>query len=68
MRPETSSDSPDVRWPPNRGRFSPPAAVEPGTGSPHRPQPAPREYRCTCGRLREACLHDAVADLWAGQT
>jgi hypothetical protein len=30
----------------------------------HRPQPAPLTHRCTCGRLREACLHDCILALW----
>jgi len=35
-----------------------------GTTTDHRPQPEPTEFRCTCGRLREACLHDVIIALW----
>lgn len=35
-----------------------------GATTGHRPQSAPTEFRCTCGRLREACLHDAIIALW----
>jgi hypothetical protein len=30
----------------------------------HRPSPKPAEYMCTCGKVREACVHDEIRALW----
>jgi hypothetical protein len=37
---------------------SPPAMVI------HHPKPEPADYMCTCGRLREACVHEEIRALW----
>jgi hypothetical protein len=39
------------------GALPPPAA--------HHPQPEPSAYMCTCGKVREACVHDEVRALWS---
>jgi len=31
----------------------------------HHAHKAPNEHLCTCGRLREECVRDAVRDLWS---
>ena len=30
----------------------------------HHPSPKPAEYMCTCGKVREACVHDEIRALW----
>ena len=40
-------------------------APEPVRAVSHHPQPAPEEHLCTCGRIREACVHDEVRALWS---
>jgi len=45
--------------------------MPPGTGpatATHHPQPAPAAYMCTCGKVREACVHDEVRALWSSVT
>jgi hypothetical protein len=31
----------------------------------HRAQPAPADHLCTCGKIREACVHDEIRALFA---
>ena len=31
----------------------------------HRARPAPADHRCTCGKIREACVHDEIRALFA---
>jgi hypothetical protein len=31
----------------------------------HHSQPAPADHLCTCGKIREACVHDEVRAMWA---
>jgi hypothetical protein len=31
----------------------------------HHQQPEPAEHLCTCGKVREACVHDEIRALWA---
>jgi hypothetical protein len=47
--------------------------LEPATGplgdptqpiTAHHPKPAPAGYMCTCGKVREACVHDEIRALW----
>jgi hypothetical protein len=30
----------------------------------HHPQPEPTAHLCTCGKVREACVHDEVRAFW----
>lgn len=30
----------------------------------HHPRPKPADHMCTCGKVREACVHDEVRALW----
>jgi hypothetical protein len=31
----------------------------------HHPQPAPSDHMCTCGKVREACVHDEIRAFWS---
>ena len=31
----------------------------------HRARPAPADHLCTCGKIREACVHDEIRALFA---
>jgi hypothetical protein len=43
-----------------------PSIPEPPTPSVvHRAQPAPADHLCTCGKIREACVHDEIRALFA---
>jgi|GEM_PF-3771029 len=44
-----------------------PSIPEPPTmsGLVHRAQPAPADHLCTCGKIREACVHDEIRALFA---
>jgi hypothetical protein len=46
--------------------LAPPAVVEtpPAGHMIHHPQAKPAEYLCTCGKVREACVHDEVRAMW----
>ncbi len=42
-----------------------PLAGEPATGIlTHRPRPEPAGYMCTCGKVREACVHEEIRAIW----
>lgn len=30
----------------------------------HHPQDEPMDHLCTCGKVREACVHDEIRALW----
>jgi hypothetical protein len=30
----------------------------------HHPKPEPAEHMCTCGKVREACVHEEIRALW----
>ena len=34
----------------------------------HHSQPAPADHLCTCGKIREACVHDEVRAMWAAMS
>jgi len=36
-----------------------------GTDTGHHPRGAPTEHLCTCGRLREDCVREAVRAVWS---
>jgi hypothetical protein len=42
---------------------SPAAAIKPAEPA-HHPQPKPHDHMCTCGKVREACVHDEIRALW----
>jgi hypothetical protein len=57
-----------------RGLFLEPAEEPHGSSIPepsrlavaeHHSQPAPADHLCTCGKIREACVHDEVRAMWA---
>lgn len=31
----------------------------------HHPQDKPQDHMCTCGKVREACVHDEIRALWS---
>jgi len=37
----------------------------PGHRPEHHARKAPNQHLCSCGRLREKCVRDAVRDLWS---
>jgi hypothetical protein len=42
------------------------AATDTGVppGAEHHRQSEPDDHLCTCGRLRDDCIRDAIRDLW----
>ncbi len=46
---------------PTAPRSSMPSAPPP---PPHHPQAKPQDHMCTCGKVREACVHDEIRALW----
>jgi hypothetical protein len=49
--------------------FLEPAAgplTEAPTPTTHHPGPKPADHMCTCGKVREACVHDEIRALWSG--
>lgn len=40
-------------------------ASQAGQAPVHHRQAAPLDHLCTCGRIREACVHNEVRALWA---
>jgi hypothetical protein len=57
--------------PPADAMFLAPATLPAATAAgpkEHHPRPDPTAYLCTCGKIREACVHDEVRELWHGVT
>jgi hypothetical protein len=42
-----------------------PAAPATALRMAHHPQATPTEYLCTCGKIREACVHDEIRAFWS---
>ena len=40
-------------------------AEEPAPRIAHHPQAKPQDHMCTCGKVREACVHDEVRAFWS---
>jgi hypothetical protein len=54
---------------PGADLFLEPAAgplIEAPAPSVHHPLPKPADHMCTCGKVREACVHDEIRALWSG--
>ncbi|HEY2794176.1 MAG TPA: hypothetical protein VGJ28_17555 [Micromonosporaceae bacterium] len=47
------------------GPASPAAVRPPSPAVTHHQQPEPAEHLCTCGKVREACVHDEIRAFWA---
>jgi hypothetical protein len=45
--------------------LAPATSAEPPTSVTHHPRPEPSAHMCTCGKVREACVHDEVRALWS---
>jgi len=46
--------------------FLEPTSREVESVTAHHPKPKPADHMCTCGKVREACVHDEVRALWSG--
>jgi hypothetical protein len=55
------SREPDISREPNV-LLEPDAAPKPLA---HHPQPEPAAHLCSCGKVREACVHDEVRAFWS---
>jgi hypothetical protein len=66
VRP-TSSERPD-EFPDLAARPYELGVTQPARPVEHHAQPAPTDYLCTCGKIREACVREEVRALWHAMT
>jgi hypothetical protein len=67
-RPPGLDTAPVEPIPQPPGLFLEPAdrpAVAMGASVKHHPQAEPAAHLCTCGKVREACVHDEIRAFWS---